>query len=148
MLRNVALVALSAIYATAFGIGAGPGPACHLALEGNTFTTASALLKKAAAVEDFPIVLPSGFACECPPPMRPVWIAPGDICNMRGDASDFCTERIRTDYKLPDHILTCLSSSDLQSLWASGHCHDDKGPFLADDGRLVCASAGSLTYPF
>ena len=138
MLRNVALVALSASGATAFGIGAGPGPACHLALGGNTFTTASALLKKAAAVEDFPIVLPSGSACECPPPMRPVWIAPGDICEMHGGANDFCTERMRADYKLPDHILTCLSSSDVQSLWASGHCHDDKGPFLADDGRLVC----------
>lgn len=77
----------------------------------------------------------------CPLGHVPVWIAPGDVCTLNPTLS-MCA-RMSDDYKGTDHTLQCLTRPELQELWETKHCHDQNGPFVAHDGRLVCELAGN-----
>ena len=66
----------------------------------------------------------------------PTWIAPGDVKILDNNSPQ------NQDFNLTHHQKYCLSTSQINKLWYSGACHQNRNtnslPIIAHDGRLVC----------
>ena len=110
---------------------------------------APAQLKKLVRADE-DIIKPNGCNV-CPAADQfPVWIAPGDMCDLPGyDSNVFehCDPKDEHDHENdfdPDHhFKACLAKEQIDHLWSTGHCHDEDTtqPFVASDGLLFCCSS-------
>ena len=93
------------------------------------------------------IVQPNGCN-ECPTHGdQPVWIAPGDICDLVTDGFsaayfDHCDTQYENDYEPSNHVKACLTEKQRDHLWETGHCHNVNTtlPYVAKEGLLFCVS--------
>ena len=74
--------------------------------------------------------------------MRPVWLAPGDLCTL-GDAEGpihCATPAWANDYEPAHHVKACIPAAQLKKLWVTGHCHNVNTtlPYIGKEGLLFC----------
>lgn len=87
---------------------------------------------------------PTGVECDqCASdtiPMRPIWIAPSDVCILQPTLSQ--TNFPCDENALYDHVKICVSSDIVKRLWNAPACRDAADtslPQLGYDGVLRCA---------
>lgn len=85
--------------------------------------------------------------------LRAIWLAPGDLCTLKGDKKlldahtsfQHCTTVYQNDYDSDHHVKACVSMADLDELWKTDHCHSSASgiaPYFDSmtEGLLFCAS--------
>ena len=103
----------------------------------------------------------------CPPPLRAVWIAPGDLCTLHASGKllhhhgsfNFCNHPEFEDFNDPTsigyyssmHVKACISDDSIDFLWHADppRCVGRNGiPAIREDGLLYCAAHGSWKNPY
>jgi hypothetical protein len=81
----------------------------------------------------------------------PIWIAPGDMCDMQDMARmeyhpvfQHCNSKYKyNDFAASHHVKACVTFDDVEYLWNSGHCRTNESiPFFRKmhQGLLFCGS--------
>jgi len=148
----------------AVGLGvplANANQGCQLSFPGNTHFSEATLLNEAKS-EHWSLQHPHGPRCECDDTDHtPVWMAPGDICTVKGltvDDWSYCDPS--SEFSNSEHVKVCVSTAELQVMWEDGLCqnemqtsdiqkvtmlhHGNRAVNVAYDGTLFCA--GSLRF--
>jgi len=104
----------------ALGLGvplANANQRCHLSFPGNTHFSEATLLNEAKS-EHWPLQHPHGPRCECDDADHtPVWMAPGDICTVRGltvDDWSYCDPS--SEFSRTDLVQVCVRTAELLAM--------------------------------
>jgi hypothetical protein len=136
----VVALAFAALFLWALFRDRTPAPSCRLAYTDNNVITEEMMQTKAREV-GWPVEHPSA-SCSCSAGRFPVWIAPGDLCELFN-----VIEWEHCSLANADHVKVCLSQEQVDQLWNVGMCHDRVAVFnnSMDGGNGDGRSSGGST---